>query len=220
MSVEDVRIIRLGKAALDQAIDQDPTLTIAPSSRPWLVGQVWGESRFGQTPDWKGSNNFGAIVYHLGDGRFVTHGDHDASGNPTTPKFQAYASPLDAAKDFLRVIWRGRVPLALTAGTLRDYAAALYANGYYTGISGDANDRAIAYAAMVFSSANYCDKLLDIANVQDRLASLGFAPGPVDGVVGPLTTAAITSFQKAYGIVPADGALTPASRADLFRGQC
>lgn len=38
--------------------------------------------------------------------------------------------------------------------------------------------------------------------VQARLASLGFDPGPVDGVRGPRTDAAITAFKRSVGLRP------------------
>jgi hypothetical protein len=46
------------------------------------------------------------------------------------------------------------------------------------------------------SSAN------DIREVQGRLASLGFDPGPIDGAAGPKTAAAVTRYQQAHGLQP------------------
>ena len=48
----------------------------------------------------------------------------------------------------------------------------------------------------------------DIAGVQRGLASLGYNPGPVDGLYGPRTAQAIRSFQSQQGMI-ADGAVTP-----------
>jgi hypothetical protein len=42
----------------------------------------------------------------------------------------------------------------------------------------------------------------DIREVQGRLASLGFDPGPVDGAAGPKTAAAVTRYQQAHGLQP------------------
>jgi putative peptidoglycan binding protein/LysM domain-containing protein len=39
-----------------------------------------------------------------------------------------------------------------------------------------------------------------ISGVQGRLLGLGFDPGPLDGEIGPLTSAAIVAFQRHYGI--------------------
>ncbi len=49
----------------------------------------------------------------------------------------------------------------------------------------------------------------ETAGVQVRLASMGFDPGPADGVAGPNTEAALREFQRAAGIEEtgqADGA--------------
>ncbi len=40
----------------------------------------------------------------------------------------------------------------------------------------------------------------DVLAVQRRLAALGYEPGPLDGVYGPATAAAVTAFQRAAGI--------------------
>jgi peptidoglycan hydrolase-like protein with peptidoglycan-binding domain len=40
------------------------------------------------------------------------------------------------------------------------------------------------------------DRGADVEALQKRLDKLGFAPGPVDGVYGPLTTAAVEAFQQ------------------------
>jgi len=44
--------------------------------------------------------------------------------------------------------------------------------------------------------------------VQKRLAELGYKPGPVDGMAGPQTRAAIRSFQRDQGM-PESGEVTP-----------
>lgn len=42
----------------------------------------------------------------------------------------------------------------------------------------------------------------DIREVQGRLRSLGFDPGPLDGDAGPRTAAALTRYQEAHGLQP------------------
>jgi hypothetical protein len=49
----------------------------------------------------------------------------------------------------------------------------------------------------------------DIRRAQELLAQLGFDPGPVDGLIGPRTRAAVESFEQAKGL-PASGEVTPA----------
>ena len=50
--------------------------------------------------------------------------------------------------------------------------------------------------------------------VQEGLAALGYDPGPIDGVAGPKTRAAIGDFQIAAGLAP-DGVASPVLLARL-----
>jgi S1-C subfamily serine protease/peptidoglycan hydrolase-like protein with peptidoglycan-binding domain len=52
------------------------------------------------------------------------------------------------------------------------------------------------------------------AAVQRQLTALGFDPGPIDGVAGPRTTAAIQEFQRQNDLTP-DGQVSPALSATL-----
>jgi len=56
---------------------------------------------------------------------------------------------------------------------------------------------------------------MSIRDLQQALADKGFNPGPVDGVTGPRTRAAIKAFQKANGLT-VDGIVGPNTRAALF----
>lgn len=49
----------------------------------------------------------------------------------------------------------------------------------------------------------------DIRRAQQLLADLGYAPGPIDGFMGPRTRAAVEAFQAAEGI-EISGEMTPA----------
>lgn len=53
-----------------------------------------------------------------------------------------------------------------------------------------------------------------VRGLQTRLAALGFDPGPIDGIRGPLTISAIRAFQHARGLV-SDGIVGPKTRAAL-----
>jgi N-acetylmuramoyl-L-alanine amidase len=56
----------------------------------------------------------------------------------------------------------------------------------------------------------------DVAELQERLAALGFNPGQVDGTYGATTRAAVAGFQRDAGL-PADGVAGPATVAELRR---
>ncbi len=59
-------------------------------------------------------------------------------------------------------------------------------------------------------------ELNDVALVQSQLNALGYAAGPVDGIVGPRTKAAIRRFQAATGL-PIDGRMSDTLIASLRR---
>jgi hypothetical protein len=54
-----------------------------------------------------------------------------------------------------------------------------------------------------------------VRGLQLRLRRLGFQPGPIDGLFGPLTEGAVERFQTARGL-PADGVVGPATRKPLL----
>lgn len=55
-----------------------------------------------------------------------------------------------------------------------------------------------------------------VKDTQAALVRHGFNPGPVDGIAGPRTKAAIVAFQKANGLVP-DGLVGPLTKAELVK---
>jgi len=56
-----------------------------------------------------------------------------------------------------------------------------------------------------------------LKDAQLKLKALGFDPGPIDGLPGPRTTAAIVQFQRSRNLV-ADGILGPITRRALVSG--
>lgn len=58
---------------------------------------------------------------------------------------------------------------------------------------------------------------MTVKELQRLLKDKGFPPGPVDGVMGPMTRAAVRAFQKANGL-EVDGIVGPITRAALRAG--
>jgi N-acetylmuramoyl-L-alanine amidase len=56
----------------------------------------------------------------------------------------------------------------------------------------------------------------DVADLQVHLAQLGFNPGRIDGIFGPLLERALTEFQRNCAL-PTDGTLTKATLRELTR---
>src|SRR5260370_32501532 len=56
----------------------------------------------------------------------------------------------------------------------------------------------------------------EVRGLQKGLKSLGYDPGPIDGVMSPSTQAAIKKLQQANGL-PADGRLNPPTQAALAK---
>lgn len=54
-----------------------------------------------------------------------------------------------------------------------------------------------------------------VSGIQARLRNLGYQPGPIDGVLGPRTTAAIRAFQREHPPLVVDGICGPRTRARL-----
>lgn len=56
----------------------------------------------------------------------------------------------------------------------------------------------------------------DVANLQSRLVEMGFNPGRVDGIYGPVTESAVKEFQKSVG-TKIDGVCGPGTVISLMR---
>jgi len=54
-----------------------------------------------------------------------------------------------------------------------------------------------------------------VSGIQARLSNLGYDPGPIDGILGPRTEAAITAFQADNPPLDVDGICGPQTRAVL-----
>lgn len=70
------------------------------------------------------------------------------------------------------------------------------------------------FSAVRLPPGNVGGKRATVSEYQQQLAQRGFDPGPIDGIRGPRTTAAIKAFQKANGLVE-DGIVGPKTMAKL-----
>ena len=61
------------------------------------------------------------------------------------------------------------------------------------------------------------DATADVRAWQSQLATIGFDPGPLDGIAGPRTRAAVLAYQRAHDDLVVDGIVGPATRASLAR---
>lgn len=88
--------------------------------------------------------------------------------------------------------------------------------GTIMGAEGEPVDPEIAkqFSAVRLPPGNIGGNGNAVRDYQQQLAQRGFDPGPVDGVKGPRTTAAIKAFQKANGLDD-DGIVGPLTRAKL-----
>jgi N-acetylmuramoyl-L-alanine amidase len=55
-----------------------------------------------------------------------------------------------------------------------------------------------------------------ISGIQARLRNLGYDPGPIDGISGPLTEAAIRAFQEDHPPLAVDGICGPMTQTQLI----
>jgi len=55
-----------------------------------------------------------------------------------------------------------------------------------------------------------------VSGIQARLLNLGYDPGPIDGILGPRTEAAIRAFQRDHPPLVVDGICGPRTRAKLL----
>jgi hypothetical protein len=85
--------------------------------------------------------------------------------------------------------------------------------------SGESSATALSSAGLLSPGAGYDsrDGSATVRALQARLRRLGHAPGPVDGLFGPLTEGAVERFQEANGLV-VDGIVGPRTRKRLAPG--
>src|SRR5829696_995614 len=120
---------------------------------------------------------------------------------------------IDAATVTLR--WRGPVATFGIAVAL----LCLPSTSLAAGAAGDSPQRHRSSAELLSVGAGYGHdaRSQPVRDLQSRLRTLGYDPGPIDGVFGPLTEAAVESFQRAQRLAT-DGVVGPRTGAALRRG--
>lgn len=78
----------------------------------------------------------------------------------------------------------------------------------------DAVEKTIREVQAVSRLLRKGDRGNDVRAVQEALKLLGYDPGPIDGIFGPRTDAAVRAFQRAKGL-GVDGIVGPKTRAAL-----
>ena len=120
-------------------------------------------------------------------------------------------------QDYVLVQRGGQLGWAYTAN------ASLDANGDYAisvrelEIAVIRNTMGVRWDELVERMEGRFRALIDVrttTGIQRALTALGHGPGPVDGIPGPRTRAAVIAFQKLSGVV-ADGIVGPKTRAAL-----
>ena len=86
--------------------------------------------------------------------------------------------------------------------------------GYYYPAWGYAPDSYYAYDGPIYTGSEDADPGQVVANVQSALQQEGYYTGDVDGILGPLTRAALAQYQEAQGIEPT-GAIDEPTLASL-----
>jgi hypothetical protein len=98
-------------------------------------------------------------------------------------------------------------------------AAALLLSLPATGLAAERENRSgeLASAGLLARGAGYGTEAGSkaVRQLQLRLRRLGDQPGPIDGLYGPLTEAAVERFQKAHGLA-IDGVVGPQTRGRLL----
>jgi hypothetical protein len=183
------------------------------SVRQFALAIGYFETQFGLTGSWAPngvpSNNWGALVYREGrDPGYFIHGDKDAQGNPTSPKFAKYPTLQEGAIAFFETWAKPNTYAAAAQGDTWGVAKAMYGYHYYTGTSGSSYERILAYARGIESVAVMGAGLLG----EKPAVALNAPPAPSGTVTGqPFSGGNMLALAGAVGIFAATLLLKPGS---------
>lgn len=110
---------------------------------------------------------------------------------------------LQAPRKHLPMVIPGRLK-----ATFRSYDGQLVGESEWTDVAPGADNVIVVFAA------NAAAQREELRSVQQALRDLGFDPGPIDGIMGPLTAGALKRFQEAHDL-PATGQADDATKAKL-----
>lgn len=135
-----------------------------------------------------------------------TDGNKNVAMGPSSSAYQKVGQIVDG-------VFSGRIPDP-TRGALNYYNPALASPTWGPALA-RINDVTIGNHRFVGSmSGNGASSQPDVRSLQQQLAAAGFNPGPVDGIYGPQTRAAVTAYQSSAGLTP-DGVAGPITRNSL-----
>jgi hypothetical protein len=148
---------------------QDWANTLGPltqNAELLILGIARGENDIGHSSGFEGTHNWGSLRCFRHDYGCTAHGDLDANGNPVSAQFQKYPSEEEGARGFLNtLLGHHKVVTPIQDGSAHDVAAAMYANGYYTGVHGTGNPDAniTDYCRMISNQATAVQSALETA---------------------------------------------------------
>jgi len=127
-----------------------------------------------------------------------------------------HSTPASAPRA-LRVATLSTVALLLLWSPATSFARDATGAGGKQTEQGESLKTALVSAGLLSRGAGYGTEngSAAVRGLQRRLRRLGFPPGPVDGLFGPLTEGAVQRFQVARGL-PGDGVVGPHTRKPLL----
>ena len=166
MTPAELAEIRAASDVLSQAWALEfPDRLLSTTARVWLLAIARGENRFGASPGFVGSNNWGSLRCFRHDFGCIQAGDRDADGNPVVASFQKFPNAVEGARAFVHTLLRREHAVPIDGFDPIGIARAMYSNGYFTGVAGSSEDRIFAYARLIRSNGDAVCAALGVSYV-------------------------------------------------------